>query len=47
MSEGKPWHWEHYYEMMFVDFLILMEFYKDKQDEMQRQRELNKLKNQV
>lgn len=47
MADGKPWNWAYFEDMWFSEFLILMEFYKDKQDEIARQRELNKLKNQT
>lgn len=38
MADGKPWNWEYFQDMYFVEYLILMEFQKDKQDELEKQR---------
>jgi len=42
MSDGDPSKWKYFEDMPFTEFLILAEYYKDKQEERETQRRLNK-----
>jgi hypothetical protein len=42
MANGDPTKWKHFEQMDFPEFLILAEYYKDKQDESERQQRLRR-----
>ncbi len=44
LSGGDPTKWNHYYNLNVIEFLTVVAYYKDKSDEQERQREIQRIK---
>jgi len=44
MSNSRPETWQFYYEMKLLEFLNLLLYYKDKEEHIEKIRQLNEMK---